>query len=438
VTAGFTVEVDQNPYLAEGAGRVDAIVTVTASEGSLAGPSIGTGFTAGDGSPPLEMIIVDCSTSMSGERMRAARRATAAAVAELRDGVAFTVIAGTHGAQQVYPPRPGTAVAGPAARAEATAAVERLRASGGTAIGTWLHLARETAEAHAGSLRHAILLTDGQNGEPASALEGAIAACHGVFTCDCRGVGTDWRVEELRAVSSALLGTVDIVADAAHLAADFRAIMSAAMHKVMADVALRLWTPRGAAIRFVKQVAPTVADLTGRRAGVDERRGDYPLGSWGSETRDYHVCVEVPPKPLATEMLAARAALVRAGSDEVLGQGLVKAIWTDDEGLSTGISRGVAHYTGQAELAEAIQEGLAARKAGDVATATARLGRAVALAAASGNDGTARLLARVVDVVDAPSGTVRLRARVDDADEMTLDTRSTKTVRAPGRDAGGA
>jgi hypothetical protein len=116
----------------------------------------------------------------------------------------------------------------------------------------------------------------------------------------------------------------------------------------------------------------------------------------------------------------------------VLAQGLVRAIWTEDTALSTRISRGVAHYTGQAELAEAIQDGLAARKAGDAPSATARLGRAVALAAALGNDGTAQLLARVVEVIDAPSGTVRLRTGVTAADEMTLDTRSTKTVRVRG------
>jgi len=34
-----------------------------------------------------------------------------------------------------------------------------------------------------------------------------------------------------------------------------------------------------------------------------------------------------------------------------------------------------------------------------------------------------------VDVVDAATGTVRLKRKVDDADEMALDTRSTKTVR---------
>jgi von Willebrand factor type A C-terminal domain len=72
---------------------------------------------------------------------------------------------------------------------------------------------------------------------------------------------------------------------------------------------------------------------------------------------------------------------------------------------------------------------LEARRAGDVETATARLGRAVRLAHESGDTGTARLPARVVDVRDPATGTVRLRARVADADEMTLDTRSTVTRR---------
>jgi len=34
-----------------------------------------------------------------------------------------------------------------------------------------------------------------------------------------------------------------------------------------------------------------------------------------------------------------------------------------------------------------------------------------------------------VDVVDTATGTVRLKKKVEDADEMALDTRSTKTVR---------
>jgi hypothetical protein len=130
-------------------------------------------------------------------------------------------------------------------------------------------------------------------------------------------------------------------------------------------------------------------------------------------------------------MLAARVSLIlsMASGPQTLGQGLIRAVWTEDEALSTRMSRHVAHYTGQAELARAIQDGLEARKAGDEDTAALRLGRAVALAHQSGNEDTANLLAKVVDVIDPATGTVRLKAKVADADEMALDTRSTKTVR---------
>ena len=417
----FAVEVDQNVHLPAGATEVDAVVTVTATGGPAAAP--------GDA---LEVLVVDTSGSMHGEKMRSARQATSAALAELRDGVSFAVISGVGMAVQVYPRDGGTAVADARTRAEANSEVANLRAGGGTAIGTWLSAVGRLADAHPGGLRHALLLTDGQNGEREPVFAAALDGVRGLFTCDCRGVGTDWRVEELRTIAAALLGTVDIVADPADLAADFRAITAAAMGKNTADVALRLWTPRGASVRFVKQVAPTVADLTGRRTESGPQRGDYPLGSWGAESRDYHVGVAVNAGGVGEEMLAGRVQLVRAGSTEVLGQGLVRAVWTDDTSLSSRISQGVAHYTGQAELADAIQEGLAARKAGDEPTATARLGRAVALAHESGNENTARLLSKVVDVLDAPSGTVRLRKKVDDVDEMTLDTRSTRTARFRG------
>jgi hypothetical protein len=201
------------------------------------------------------------------------------------------------------------------------------------------------------------------------------------------------------------------------------------MGKAVADVALRLWTPQGAKIKFVKQVEPTLADLTDRRVESAPRSGDYPTGSWGSESRDYHVCVEVPAASVGDKMLAGRVSMVVPGANEVLGKGQILAVWTDDEALSTRISPEVAHYTGQAELAAVIQEGLEARKSGDVHRATAKLGRAVALATKSGHSDTAKLLARVVDIEDPVTGTVRLKRSVDTVDEMTLDTRSTVTKR---------
>ncbi|MFH8792524.1 VWA domain-containing protein [Streptomyces sp. NPDC017941] len=433
----FTVDVYQNEYLPEGGREVNAIATVTSTGGGTVGSAVGAPhlYSAAQGPDAAIAIMVDCSGSMDypPTKMRGARDATAAAVDAVRDGVHFAVIGGTHVAKEIYPGAGRLAVASPQTRAQAKEALRKLSAGGGTAIGTWLRLADRLLATADVSIRHGILLTDGRNEhESPEDLRASLDACAGRFTCDARGVGTDWEVKEVTAIASALLGSADIVADPAGLAADFTHMMEAAMGKEVADVSLRLWTPMGVEIMFVKQVAPTVEELTDRRTEAGPRAGDYPTGSWGDESRDYHVCVRVPGAELGQEMLAARVSLVVPAADgtvQTLSQGLVRAVWTDDMASSTSINPQVAHYTGQAELAQAIQQGLDARKSGDFDGATAKLGRAVQLASASGNEDTAKLLSKVVDVVDAATGTVRLKARVAEADEMTLETRSTKTVR---------
>ncbi|NUR03513.1 MAG: VWA domain-containing protein, partial [Streptomyces sp.] len=406
----FSMDVYQNEYLPEGGREVNAIVTVTATGGGTVGSAVAAPhlYAPGGGPSAGVAIMVDCSGSMDypPAKMRNARDATAAAIDTLRDGVHFAVIGGTHVAKEVYPGGGRLAVADATTRGQAKEALRKLSAGGGTAIGTWLKLADRLLSSDEVAIRHGILLTDGRNEhESPEDLKRSLDECAGRFTCDARGVGTDWEVKEVTGIASALLGTADIVADPAALAADFTQMMEKAMGKEVADVALRLWTPVGTAIKFVKQVAPTVEELTDRRTEAGPRAGDYPTGSWGDESRDYHVCVEVPAASLGQEMLAARVSLVVPqpdGSAQNLGaQGLVRAVWTDDMTASTSINPQVAHYTGQAELAQAIQQGLDLRKAGDMDGATAKLGRAVQLASASGNADTAKLLAKVVDVVDA-------------------------------------
>jgi hypothetical protein len=426
---GFTVDIDQNPYLPTGGRDVSAIVTVTA-DGTGTAPSAGA-----PDSGSAEIIIIDCSGSMDypPTKLAEARAATAAAVDVIRDGTWFAIVAGTSTAWAVYPPDGSMALAGERTRTEAKAALRQLRANGGTAIGQWLRLAHQIFQSSPATLRHAILLTDGKNQhETPEELAAAIGLCEGTFRCDCRGVGTDWEVSELRKISTALLGSVDIVVDPAGLAADFEELMRGAMSKQLPDVLLRVWTPQQAALKFIKQVAPAIDDLTRRRLASGAQAGDYPTGAWApGESRDYHVAITVHPANLGQEMLAARVSLVASSpaGQQVLGQGLIRVTWTDDEVLSTRINSRVAGYTGQAELAAAIADGLEANKRGDEEVATARLGRAVALAHQAGNEEMARLLANVVDVVDEVTGTVRLRKRVDAAAEMALDTRSTKTVR---------
>jgi von Willebrand factor type A C-terminal domain/von Willebrand factor type A domain len=422
----FTITVDQNRFLPAGGREVHAVVTIEAT---------GDGAPTAPSTKAAEIVIIDTSGSMSHDnKMHAAKQAAKAAVDSLRDRVFFGVVAGSTFGRLVYPPGRELVQATELTRLEAKSAVGKLDAGGGTAIGSWLRLANELFAGHQDGLRHATLLTDGKNEhESGEKLDATLAACAGGFVCDCRGVGTDWVVAELRRVASALLGSVDIVADPKDLAADFRAMTEAAMDKAVADVALRVWIPQEARLRYVKQVMPSIEDLTGKRTESGPQAGDYPTGAWGQERRDYHLCVEVAPKAIGQRLRAAWVKLVAPGgggtADQVLASGNILAEWTDDEAKSTQINGKVAHYTGQQELAAAIQEGLQARKDGDTDTATARLGRAVALAHASGNDAIADRLAKVVDVLDPVTGTVQLKKNVKKVDEMSLDTQSTKTAR---------
>jgi hypothetical protein len=272
------------------------------------------------------------------------------------------------------------------------------------------------------------LLTDGENhNETPQQLTNAIAGVTGKFQCDCRGAGVDWQVAEVRRIAQALLGTVDIIPSEGQMSQVFAELMQRSMGRGVADAQLRVWAPQGAQVLFVRQVAPAVEDLTSRRTEVNPLTGGYPTGSWGDESRDYHVCVRLSAKGIGQEQLAARVQL--AVGNTVVAQGLVKARWSDDEGLTTRINPEVAHYTGQTELAEAIQEGLAAKASGDEETATTKLGRAVQLAKETGNAEATTRLRKVVDIDNEETGTVRLKRAVDKVDEMALDTASTKTTR---------
>ena len=419
----FSVDVSQNAYLGVGTGVVDALITVSAIVERPA---------SGSATPELaEVILLDCSSSMNhpSRKMAAARLATQAAIDCLRDGVAFAVVRCTGTAEVVYPTDATMAIASTRTRREAKAVAAGLEAGGGTAFGPWLTAARDLFRMHPHSIHHALLLTDGRDeGESAGDLSAALDECAGEFQCDCRGVGTDWHVVELRQVTTALLGTVDIIPDPAGMAADFRSITEWAMSRVVDGVSLRIRTPLGASLEFVRQVAPSIEELCPAPPGDDVLAEEFVTGAWGREVRCYLLRVRVAPGREGTEMLAARVHLMVDGTAR--GEARVLATWTGDATLAGYIDPQVARATGQADLAAAVREGLAAKRRGDESGATRQLGTAVRLAAETASDNISALLANVVDVEDAATGTVTLRRRASAVDEMLLDTRSAKTVGA--------
>lgn len=421
----FTGQTYFGQYLPEGATEVDAVVSVSAIRGENEAPSTGA-------VERVELLVGDRSGSMGGDKIRALRQGLNAAVSVLADGTWFAVIVGNDTAQNLYPgDRVGLAQASDETRAAARSAIQGIGEGGGTNIPAWLDKAGELARQRPGAIAHMLLLTDGKIEPPEAAarLPRSIKNLEGVLTADCRGVGADWVVSELRRIGEGLLGTVDIIKDPAGMVEDFRQVIQQAMAKVVSPELL-IWAPKGAEVVFVKQVAPTILPLTFDAAKApNPLTGVYATGAWADgDKRDYHVRVKLAAAGgVGDQKAAARIKLVVDG--QVLVEQLVSVQWTDDLALATMRVHQVDHYTGKAELAQAIQDGLAAKAAGDLDTATAKLGRAAQLAQ-DDPEMTARLK-KVADFSDeeAAGGTVRLKKNVAAADEMELDTGSTRTVR---------
>ena len=226
--SAVTAEVYQNEYLPRDSTVVDAVVTITSTQGAASGPGAGAAPTS------AQVIMIDCSGSMAdpSTKLTAAKRATAAAIDALRDGVPFAVVAGNHEAMMAFPDHPELVPATAKSRAAAKRAVTRLLAGGGTAMGQWLELADQLFATSTAEVKHGILLTDGRNEhETPEQLDAILRGCEGRFVCDSRGVGANWSGSELRKIASALLGTADGLPDPAGLVADFRSMTEAAMGK---------------------------------------------------------------------------------------------------------------------------------------------------------------------------------------------------------------
>jgi von Willebrand factor type A C-terminal domain len=99
--------------------------------------------------------------------------------------------------------------------------------------------------------------------------------------------------------------------------------------------------------------------------------------------------------------------------------------------LSTRLNHELAHYTGQAEYANAIDGAYDARRAGDLDRATRLFGTAVSIAHEIGDTRRLQDLEKVVDIDDAATGTVRLKQHVDALDDLALEVGSVKTNRLP-------
>jgi hypothetical protein len=93
------------------------------------------------------------------------------------------------------------------------------------------------------------------------------------------------------------------------------------------DVALRLWTPRGATVAGLREISPAAGDLRAGAIGLDELTIECPAGRWTGGAREYELAVAVPPCDAGDELLAARLGVVAGG--EVVARTLIAVVWVD-------------------------------------------------------------------------------------------------------------
>lgn len=418
----FKIENFYNQHLSVGASRLDSILSVKASSDE------GTGTVTNILKKAI-IFIVDQSGSMDMHgKMDMAKLAVRKSIDLIDESNLLGIVAFSSYPEIIWPLKPAT----PANKEMAHNAVKRLNAGGGTEMSKALFTVLDMISGLKDTMVHAQFVTDGQNeASDRKELERAITQCEGKLQCDCWGIGTDWQPKELKNISNRLLGMADAVPDPQRLEETFRAALKRTMSKGIGDVRLRIQTPKSVKIVTIKQVSPEIVDLSKLSKKVDDKNTDIPLGAWGNEEREYQVAFELQPQPEGEEMMAGRPKIVftENGQEVVVDGDRIVAAWSSDVSMTSRINEQVAHYTGQEELANSIKEGLEAKSRGDVDSATVLLGRAAKIAAESGNDEVTARLKKVVDIVDADQGTVRLKANAGKAAELELDMGGTMTIR---------
>jgi len=299
----------ENGFLPTGGTEVSAIVTVTATRhSSPASPA--------DRARMAQVFLIDASESMSPAWLAAVQHAVAAATDRLPEGALFAIVAGADTASMVYPATDGLARADACTKAEARQALGGLTTGGGITISRWLEQARRLLDPYPTAIRSVLLLVAGRaDRESAEEIGSKASDCSGIFSCECRGLGTDWDVSRVRAISTTLYGSLDIVVSPDDLTAETVTIIEAAMARAALDVRLRIRPAGSAQVRFVKQVAPALNDLTSLGISAQDLAGavDYPVGSWGPESRDYHIGLQVSPAPPGCRVTACLVSVTIPG-----------------------------------------------------------------------------------------------------------------------------
>ena len=385
-----------------------------------------------DKSGSMEKPASEGSTVM---RLAAACSATRKGIEALSPGTIYFVIA--FDAEQHVIVTPRAYEGGSAPLSEFHLLLEN-GPSGNTKFAPLFRLTAEIFSNYADCVCAAVLLTDGKNDErDRGVMEGNLKKSKSPFALSgldsdpgfplyCLGLGLDWDPEMLRNLASRTGGEALMIPSQEWMDREFVRLVHTNAKIRNRSVDLCLTLPSSVRLVSARQVLPCLSEIP---VMPDGKNAVLALGMWGAETRDYMLTFSFPPLPVGEKMMVCRPGLMADGTI-VAPAAPVVVEWCSDNTLTAVLNPVVSHYNGQAEKAGAIEEGLRALAAGDMETATRRLGTAARLASQSSDTDTLKKLAGVVDIIDAEAGTVRVYNVRNTAAVMDLDVSSTRTVRA--------
>lgn len=387
---------------------------------------------------PLALaIVLDCSGSMSGDKIQAACNGAARIIRVLDEHVVFMVVGFHDRAEIIYGPVACTAEH----KQRALKAIKRLHATNGTRMSTALRAVVGAFRPYQEQAKKILFLTDGKNeGEKRSALNQAVDLCvQARIGIQAWGVGADWDATELRHMAEVTHGSADIIPNPKQIEEAFLSSFDLMRRTALTDVRLVLWTPVEVAVKQIQQVYPTIVALSHDKSGSYQQDSANPrqqlvsLGSFAAgDRRDYLIDITLATHEPGQQYMALRPAVryvsVGAGEQEERAprESWVAIQWTNNASLAAQIDPHIAHYTDEKDLAEGIQKGNEALARGDKQQAAMILAQALEMSQRTGNEKITKLLSTIV--LRRADGTVQLKD-VDAITRKTLEIKQGSTSR---------
>jgi Ca-activated chloride channel family protein len=232
---------------------------------------------------PLNLcLILDHSGSMEGRPLETVKQAALKIVDNLSPGDRLSIVVFDHKAKVLVP---NQMIENPAGiRVE----VNRLKASGGTAIDEGMRLAiEEMAKGKKEAISQAFLLTDGENehGSNERCLKLAHLAAEYSMTLNTLGFGDNWNQDILERIADAGGGTLSYIQQPEDALSEFGRIFSRIQSVGLTNAHLMISLPPYARLAELKPVAQVVPDTI-----------ELPIAQQGNQTivRLGDLMVDVP------------------------------------------------------------------------------------------------------------------------------------------------